>query len=367
MSERARAADGPPSRRTQWAALIVGTVVVLVVLAAAAEGAIRLRQKLRYGTVATVEQTYAVDARTGLRVPIANLSSGPISVNSLGFRGPEIVVPKPAGTVRIAFLGASTTWCAEVSGNGEVWPHLVAASLGESFPGVRFDYVNAGVPGYTLDAMRRNLELRVAPLDPDVIVIYEAANNLTGELRALAAQQGIVADTAFRETSWLGTHSLLWNLAEKNLKILLARRAAEAQEHRLDIDPARLGAQYRDELTRLVRAAEQRAPLVAIATFSTQVRRGQTPEQQMRALSSALFYTPFVSARGLVEAYERYNQIARDVARETGALLIAGEDDIPGDPAHFVDTVHFTDAGSAAMARRVSAALAPELKRRVNR
>ncbi len=364
MIERARAADRPPSRTIQWAALIVGTVIVLVVIAAAAEGAIRLRQKLRYGTVATAEQTYAVDAPTGLRVPIANLSSGPISVNSLGFRGPEIVVPKPEGTVRIAFLGASTTWCAEVSGNAQVWPHLVTASLGESLPAVRFDYVNAGVPGYTVDTMRRNLELRVGPLDPDIIVIYEAANNLTGELRALAVQQGILADPTFRETSWPGTHSLLWNLAEKNWRVLLARRAAEAREHRLDIDPARLGTQYRDELIRLVRAAQERAPFVAIATFSAHVRRDQTPEQQMRALSSALFYTPFVSAQGLIEAYERYNQIAREVALETGALLIGGEDNIPGDPAHFVDTVHFTDAGSAAMAKRVSAALAAELKRR---
>lgn len=48
----------------------------------------------------------------------------------------------------------------------------------------------------------------------------------------------------------------------------------------------------------------------------------------------------------------------REVAAATGALLIEREDDIPGDPAHFADTVHFTDAGSAAMAARVTRALA---------
>jgi lysophospholipase L1-like esterase len=38
-------------------------------------------------------------------------------------------------------------------------------------------------------------------------------------------------------------------------------------------------------------------------------------------------------------------------------LLIDEEDAIPGDALHFTDTVHFTDAGSALMARRVTHAL----------
>jgi hypothetical protein len=34
-------------------------------------------------------------------------------------------------------------------------------------------------------------------------------------------------------------------------------------------------------------------------------------------------------------------------------LLVAAEDYIPGDGEHFTDSVHFTDKGSAMMARRV--------------
>jgi lysophospholipase L1-like esterase len=60
----------------------------------------------------------------------------------------------------------------------------------------------------------------------------------------------------------------------------------------------------------------------------------------------------------VIESYERYNDIAREVARETGALLIEHEGDIPGDPLHFTDTVHFTDLGSVAMARRIAGSLA---------
>ena len=40
-----------------------------------------------------------------------------------------------------------------------------------------------------------------------------------------------------------------------------------------------------------------------------------------------------------------------------GAYLIDGEDEIPGDAAHFADSVHFTDAGCRAMAQRVAGRL----------
>jgi lysophospholipase L1-like esterase len=74
---------------------------------------------------------------------------------------------------------------------------------------------------------------------------------------------------------------------------------------------------------------------------------------------------PFMKPESLIKAYARYNEIIREVAANTGALLIGGEDTIPGDPEHFNDTVHFKDAGSERMAERVAGALAadPEARR----
>ncbi len=345
------------SARSKQRATILITIGFILLLLLAAEAATRVRQALKYGSASTLEDYYTVDRNINLRVPIANLSIGRISINSLGFRGPEIAVPKPAGTVRLAFLGASTTWCAEVSGNDFVWPHLVTASLGRTFPSVRFDYVNGGVPGYTMESLLKSMQYRVAPLRPDVIVIYEISNNFSGELRDLAAKRGIIREAKMREPTWPSRYSLLWNLVEKNLRIMAAQHAAETNQGSLEIDPGTLGEGYRNELKQLVFAAQQSAKLIAIATFSTQLRRNQTPEQQMRAASSAMFYTPFATTRLLLEGYERYNQIAREVASETGALLIGGENEIPADSTHFADTVHFTDAGSKAMAERISRAL----------
>ncbi len=338
------------------AALITLALIACVLLAA--EGAVRIRQTLKYGSTESIEDYWTLHPRSGLRVPIAGFASGRISINSLGFRGPEIAVPKPPGTLRLAFLGASTTWCGEVSGNDKVWPHLVTAALGRSLPGARLDYVNGGVPGYSLASILKNLQHRVAPLQPDVIVIYEAASNFSGEMRELAAQQGIIGEAKMQEMSWPSRYSVLWNLVEKNLLIQQAQRVAQAGQGRLVVDAAKLGDEYRQGLIDLVRAAQQQARLVVLATFSTQLRPGQTAEQQMRASESAFFYMPFVTPRLLIDGYARYNQVAREVAAETGALLIGGENDIPGDPVHFLDTVHFTDAGAQAMAERVHRGLA---------
>jgi lysophospholipase L1-like esterase len=350
--------QGEPSTRKLWTILVLLLLGGLVVVIAAAEMGIRLLQTRKYGTAATVEQHYVVDRRIDLRVPVANLRSGRIETNSLGFRGPELRVPKPPGTVRIAFLGASTTWCAEVSGNDTVWTHLVAEDLRRAFPRADVDYVNGGVPGYVVKSSLKNLEHRIAPLQPDIVVIYHATNDMSVELRKLAAAKGVSREATVEPPSWLSNHSLLWNLAEKNFRIWVAQRQAQEKVGRLEVDPASLGGAFRNDLVALVRRAQQDAGVVAVATFSARLRSGQSDEEQLQAAASALYYMPFMTPEGLLGSYARYNQVIRDVARETGALLIEGEHEIPGDARHFTDSVHFTDAGSRAMASRVSMALA---------
>src|SRR5688572_26998172 len=91
------------SMRGKRLAAALLTLIALLVMLAAAEIAVRVRQQLKYGSASLVEEYYTYDPKTDLRVPVANLSLGRISINSLGFRGPEIPIPKPAGTVRIAF------------------------------------------------------------------------------------------------------------------------------------------------------------------------------------------------------------------------------------------------------------------------
>ena len=71
---------------------------------------------------------------------------------------------------------------------------------------------------------------------------------------------------------------------------------------------------------------------------------------------------PYMTPNSLLDAFDAYNQIIRDVAMEEDAILIDTAMAIPGDAAHFVDSVHFSDQGAAAMAKFVTARLLSEIQ-----
>ncbi len=244
-----------------------------------------------------------------------------------------------------------------MSSNEATWPHLVWQRLQGAFRDTPVDYVNAGVPGYGLDSLLRNLEHRVRPLQPEVIVIYEATNDLSFDTYELAKSRGLVFMRPDESRSWLSQHSFLWFLVVKNLTILKRQASADIGADKLTFDPHELSRGFRRQLTELVRVSQAAAPIVAVATFSPRLRRNQSPDEQRKAAVTSLYYMPYMNIEGLLNGFEEYNRVIREVARDTGALLIDDEHRIPSDARHYTDSVHFTDAGSRVMADRVAEAL----------
>ena len=341
----------------QRALLVCIVVILCALLVALAESAVRVRHYLRTGGMWGVDRTFTIDERSGLRIPIPGLVAGPVSINSGGFRGPEIETPKPASRVRIAYLGGSTTYCAEVSSNEHAWPAIVHATLQERFPEVSFDYVNAAVSGFSSETSLRNLEARVAPLQPDLIVIYHGTNDLSANSFELAREAGVVAERTEQRQSWLSRYSMLVYLVEKNLEVMQRQDEAEVRTGKLETTREALVAPFEEDLNALLAAAKRHAPLTAIATFSYRLRREQSPEELKEAAVTSLFYMPYMTLDALLDGFEAYNETILATARRHDALLIEGALDIPGDGEHFTDSVHFTDAGSQAMATRVSDSL----------
>jgi lysophospholipase L1-like esterase len=345
--------SGPSVRFSPWT-YTMAALVACALSIGLAEGLLRFRQHLRYGVAAPQASNTAPDPVTGLQVPKPGYHAGSIVINSQGFRSPELTQPKPPGTFRLAFLGGSTTFCAEVSSPDKTWPHRVAeiVRIASVQP---VDYINAGVPGYTTAEMLTNFRARVQKLRPDVVVIYEATNDISSDTRRLAIQQRLKVGRR-GQPSWLGRHSLLWYLFELNLDVQWAQRQAAATDGKLAFDPVFLRRAFRSRLETLIDAAGQESR-VAVATFSFRGRRGQTPEELKRACITSLYYMPYMTPAQLLDAFAAYNETIREVAREKHALLVDSEDDIPGDAQHYTDSVHFTDAGCARMATRVGAAL----------
>jgi len=338
--------------------LCATTLVIGVLVLLAAEAAVRIRNQIRYGgTFWGVDQTYEKDPATGLRMPIPESRFGPIAINSYGFRSPPITIEKPVGRLRIAFLGGSTTYCAEVSSNAMTWPALVVTALRRHWPRLDVDYINAGVPGYTAADSLRRLKLQLARFAPDIIVIYQSTNDLEANAYRQAHRQGLAARHQEQTIGWLGRHSLLAYLVEKNLEVMSLQRRATADTGKLRLDMPRLDAAFRHDYTRLVAASQHIGRIVVTVTFAPRLRRSQSPTERKAAAATALYYMPYMTIADLLAGYEQYNTVIREVAAATGAVLVGDEDAIPADARHYTDSVHFTDAGSMAMAQRVARAL----------
>ena len=346
---------GPERPRTsRLVVALVATVLGLVFV----EAAVRVRQWLKYGTTEVSFYSFVVHPESGLEIPEPGQDLGPIRVNSMGFRSPELEIPKPEGRTRIAFLGGSTSFCAEASAQEKTWPYLLVDKLRARDPGLDIDFVNGGVAGYSTEHSLTNLRTRIEPLEPDVIVIYHGTNDLTSDTRTLAASEGLF-DPDHKETDPVGEFWLSWYLLKKNV-LFRARQEGAGEQKRLEWEPETASLYFAERLRRLVREAMRVAPVVCVVTFSQRLRPEQTPAEQLESCSSSLYYMPFLDVPGLMAGFLEYNRVIREVGEETGAILIEGENRIPGDGEHFKDSVHLSDKGLAIHAERIFEALSED-------
>ncbi len=110
-------------------------------------------------------------------LPDATLPSGLVT-NQIGWRGAPIETPRDLQTVRIVFVGASTTVDAHFQPFS--WPEFVGHWLdiwaaAKRLP-VRFEALNAGREGISSTDIAAIVRTEVLPLRPDLVVYYEGAN-----------------------------------------------------------------------------------------------------------------------------------------------------------------------------------------------
>jgi lysophospholipase L1-like esterase len=103
-----------------------------------------------------------------------------LSVNSLRFRGPEIVEPKPDGVFRILTIGDSVTWGPPI--DEMTYPAVLGKYLAPRMMercGKNLEVINAGVPGYNLERALKRIDEYLA-VDPDLVTICLGWNRTIG-------------------------------------------------------------------------------------------------------------------------------------------------------------------------------------------
>lgn len=316
------------------------------------EALLWVSQHGQFGTATDVERSaqFYHDQRTGLRLPVPNSRQGKIRINALGFRSPELAVPKPPRTVRLVFLGSSTTYD-PYADDASTWPHLVTQALQAAYPTCRVDYINAGVPGFSSPHMLTYYRAYVSKLEPDIVVLLPT--DTYAALSRLAQRQGMHTSLA-AQPNWLVQQSALAASIAKSLQVVKLQRAAYVTPGKLTFTYEELAIELRPALEAIVAHITQEHRLLAIATVDGQLRAGQTPQAQRRAAATALYRMPFMSIPGLLKAEQYSHEVIADVARAFNAIFIEGHEQVPGTPSHYADASHFKPAGSRLMAEWVS-------------
>ena len=239
--EKSSGPSKPPRRkdRKNWLFTILLFIFVPTVILVAGEGLLRI-----FAPQTITSDVLLADPIVDYRLrPNASghMSSSEYSVslniNTLGFRGNEISLEKPAGVKRILFLGDSFIFGHGVS-DDQTLPFRVGLELNRIMPNT-FEVVNGGVYGYcTANEVDFFTEYGI-PLKPDLVVILvmlhdvfdnKAWYNLLDDGQLIRKKEKISKFMASRKITkyipgadWLRGHSHLFKfIGLKALPVLKA-------------------------------------------------------------------------------------------------------------------------------------------------
>jgi lysophospholipase L1-like esterase len=172
--------------QTQRAALLASASVAisLVLSLGALEGALRVYHRLKEWREQRALPPVAARAMVPSRDPELIYEWNPgwsrdgFSVNSLGMADREVTLEKPPGVFRIAFFGDSISANFGHRPRPEIYLNVLGRRLDEeAWRGARFEVLNFGVNGYSLLQSVRMLESRALPFAPDLAVVQLCLND----------------------------------------------------------------------------------------------------------------------------------------------------------------------------------------------
>lgn len=322
------------------------TIVWTCCLLVGAELAVRVRAHIRFGGRGSpVAGIYEPDALLGRRPrPGTHLdgTTRSLSINRWGFRGREIPKVKPEGTIRIAALGDSTTFAMEASSDDATWVAEMERLLNECTASLRFDTINAGVPGYTLATSTVQLSERVMAFKPDIVVGFQVATDIAGHTRRQYPAQKQQSSSQPTLTKFVQKHVLLLNLIRQNTAAFHSKHVQQNRRDRLD--QAGLD-QYREHLRHAVSICRENGIVLILCTCPRAFGDPSAATDQHALAASALANNPTLSLLGLNDTYTRYNEVVRETARQYDLPLVDLDHIVPKRAEYFHDSIHLSDQG----------------------
>jgi len=307
-----------------------------------------------------------------------------LTTNAFGWRGPEVPLNKPDKTIRIAFVGASTTVGPHASKYS--YPDYIRTWLERwktaSRLQVRFEVINAAREGIDSTSIAAIVRDELAPLDPDLVVYYEGANQF-GLADYILWPGGIIPSRPQHTRPWIleSTSALVMRL--RTLRDPFTVRRGEPRKPRLPVawppdldeqDPQLDHPRLTLELPTVMRDLDtMRASLsaqggrLAMSSFVWCVKDGMQLDPADDAgvyqyLNDMFWPFSYAYMRRLADFQNRAFQ---KYAKTRGLDFIDIAASYPLDPRLFHDGIHMTQSGTKLMAWISFQGLVPILERSI--
>ncbi len=268
-------------------------------------------------------------------------------VNSLGFPGKEVTLPKPDGVYRMLFLGDSCTQ--------QGYPDRVAEQLNnaraEDDP--RYDAVTLAIAGYSSFQGQVIARKLVPRMEGDLALVYFGWNdhwlaNGAPDSRRIPVEADL--GSLQRLAHFAHTQSRLFQFLVRLRVAAGGRGESGSSQLRVPI------AEYRENLENIeCRLRSLGLPVVFLTAPTAHYQLG-APERLVREMFA-------VDTEAVSRLHRSYNEVVREVARETGASLLDLEKEFevlePGklEEIFSEDGIHFTEPGLERLGRRIASFL----------
>lgn len=295
------------------------------------------------------------DAELGWKLK-PNYNKKWIHINSLGFRGHEISIQKPARTFRIAALGESSTF-GYSDDETSPYPFQLEKMLNKKKPpdcNFNFEVINAGVEKYFSWQILKHFEKNVLHLKPDAVIVYMGWNDLY---------------TINPETNTqLDPQSALNKIIEKSLTLrfltVFAYRTIIPRFEKITLEREGMYKNFQPEpfiknMRALLRLAKKNNVPVIVVTLPSLL--GSKDVNKHERLLHFPYFTHNVKLLSLL--WQSYNDTIKKIAKEENVTLIALDEHfkkLSGQKPLFMDTLHPDPKGNTRIAAALKNALTKE-------
>ena len=330
----------------------------------------------------------SVSIHPGIRFPANQTLQSGLVTNQFGLRGHPISLVKPAKTIRIAFLGASTTggFHQFAFSYPEYVEHWLNRFAEANRYDVRFEALNGGREGVNSDDIAAILREELLPLDPDLAVYYEGANQFTSAnllVRPIIPPRAAIDPhdpvVQHKLPEFLRTHFAIGDLLDRALNGFRTVGEPRKPSYRLqwpgevDQDDPNPDSPYLPlELPAIVKDLDAiHAGLgsiggsLAVCSFEWFTPGGAplSPNRHefiYEQLNTVLWPLRYADIRRLSDFQ---NRVFRNYAASRKIPFLDVASEIPQDPDLFVDAIHMTEVGERVKAWIVFQQLVPVIRR----